>query len=202
MTSRYFTLSQYEEIKEFFNFPVDYIVSAVDIHGHYRDVLQVACDSDYVKAMLSPRYQVTEGYVNTFSTTASQLSGSELRDMVLRGAGLAHRAMGSQFTDTIYKLMGALVGTLVLTEAYTQVKNGFYQGEIVSTPGNGKPYNFKSYYLSVVMSQLELNFTAPYAFRMAGNVCLQLKLNLDETMALTTMVGQYIDRSSLRFVVH
>lgn len=204
MPTPYFENSTRVTVEGFFNFPLDYIVNVPVRLVDYRDVLTKVCDNRYTKAMLSPRWLLTDGKHNVYSTTVDQISDQAVREQVLKGMGLAHRAMGDEFAHTVYMLFGSLIGSFLMAETFYQIDVGFYRKMFAADKANGliKFYDFKPFYLSVFIGQLEMYFPASVSGKMAPELCRRLNLTLEEVIHMTKRVTQVTGRPKRNFTLH
>jgi hypothetical protein len=203
MSSPYFESSPRWVVEECFDFPLDYVVNTPTLKADYRSVLTIACDSPYVKAMLSPRWFITEGRHDVYSTTVAQISDTEVRKQVLQGVGLAHRTLGEDFTDEVFKLFGMLVGSFLMAETFYQIDVGFFKGgfQQLDEP-RVKPYDFKPFYLSMFIGQLEMHYPERIHKHLAPQLCKRLRLPLEEVANLALRVRQITGRPKLTFTLH
>lgn len=204
MTSPHFEWMPRWAVDECFDFPLDFVVNTHTTKADYRAVLTAACDSPYVKAMLSPRWVLTEGKHDVFSTTVAQLSDEEVRKQVLQGVGLAHRTLGEDFTDECFKLFGILVGSFLMAETYHVVNERFYKESFQQQRAEErtKPYDFKPFYLSMFIAQLEMHYPENLHRRLGPKLCQCLKLSIEEVVNLSQRIQQLTGRPKLIFSVH
>lgn len=204
MTTHYFENSTRKVVESFFSFPLDYIVNLPTRLVDYREVLAGASASRYVKAMLSPRWVLTDGKCNVYSTTVDQLPDKTIREQLLRGVGLAHRTMGDEFTYQVFKLFGSLIGSFLMAETFYQIDVGFYQKNFLpdKTKSADSPYDFKPFYLAVFIGQLEMHYPANFSMPMAPELCRRLDLDMIEVVALTQRVLKLTGRPPMDFTFH
>jgi hypothetical protein len=204
MPSRYFQNSPRVAVEQFFDFPVDFIVNTPFHLVNYREVIMGVCESRYTKAMLSPRWVLTDGKHNVYSTTVDQISDQALREQVMKGMALAHRSMGEQFVHEVLKLFGSLIGAFLMAETFYQIDVGFYQKSFKTDDAAAriKPYDFKPFYLSVLIGQLEMHYPPNVSGVMAPELCRRLQLSLEEVIAVTRRVKQVTGRPKMDFTFH
>lgn len=198
-SSPWFALSSYEDTKSFFEFPVDYVVN----NTGYRDVLIRACESRYVKAMLSPRYWLN-GTHNVYSVSSAQIPPEALRKELLNGYGLAHRTFGDDFINIVLDLFGVLIGSYLLAETYNSVNEAFYKRSLVHATDleKSRPYDFRPYYLATFTGVLELNYPPCLSHYMAPTLFATMRLPLGEVEQLSERVRRTTGRPVISFTFH
>ena len=205
MPTQYFENTQRSAVSRFFNAPLDFIANRQSPLVNYRDVMTAVCESRYTKAMLSPRWVLTDGKHNVYSTTVDQISDHAVREQILRGVSLAYHTHGDEFVYQVYHLFGSLIGSFLMAETFYQIDVGFYRKMFLVADRDAPPtkvYDFKPFYLAVFIGQLELHYPPNFSRHMAPELCRRLKLSMEEVTALSNRVGKVTGRPPMDFTFH
>lgn len=204
MPTEYFQNTPRAAVERIFNAPLDFIANRQSPLVDYREVLMLTCASRYTKAMLSPRWLLTDGKHNVYSTTVDQISDQAVREQILRGVSLAYHTLGDEFVYQVFHLFGSLIGTFLMAETFYQVDVGFYRKMFLQDK-EAKPtrvYDFKPFYLAVFIGQLEMHYPKNFSMPMAPELCRRLKLDLEEVVNLTQRVAKVTGRPPVDFTFH
>lgn len=201
--SPWFALSSYADTKSFFEFPIDYIVNAGSRNKDYRPALLKAAESRYVQAMLSPKYFIPDTH-NVYSTTCAQIPLEEVRRDLMNGFGLAHRVFGDPFIDVVLDIFGIHIGAVLLAEAYHTVNEAFYKRSLIhATPLEmSRPYDFRPYYLSTFVANLELHYPKSFSMVAGANLLYRLRLPLEEVTQVVDRVRRTTGQPVIKYTFH
>jgi hypothetical protein len=205
MPTPYFQVVPRSAVERFFNAPLDFIANRQSPLIDYREVLMKTCESRYTKAMLSPRWVLTDGKHNVYSTTVDQISDQAVREQILRGVSLAYHTHGDEFVYQVFQLFGSLIGTFLMAEAFYQIDVGFYRKMFLIADRDAeptRPYDFKPFYLAVFIGQLELHYPFNFSSHMAPELCRRLKLDMEEVIQLSQRVAKTTGRPEMKFTFH